>query len=487
MNNSTIFDLIVIGTGTAGSTAADRCRAKGWKVAIIDSLPFGGTCALRGCEPKKVLVEASKIIDSNQRHENKGISSSEGIHIKWSDLIHFKRTFTESFPKHREDGYINAGIVPFHGHAKFIGLNKVKVEYNDGSSKGNKNNNNSNTAVLDGKYILIATGAKPINLKIPGSENIITSDQFLEIENDHLPKKIIFIGGGYISFEFAHIAARAGSKVTILHHGKQPLEHFDPDLVNQLLQKSQDIGIDVRLQTTVTRIDRSSSSSPEYDDGKLVVYSSDVSSTSNDDGEITSVKADMVVNGAGRIPNIEGLDLIKGGIDSTARGIKVNEFLQSVSNPIVYAAGDVADSGGSPLTPVASYDGNIVANNLLNGNTDKTNYNGLSSVVFTIPSLASVGLQEKKAKEQGFRVKINHKNTSSWYSSRRVGETCSGFKILVEEDTDKVLGAHIVGPHSEEIINIFSIAIRLGLTTKDLNDPLLYAYPTNSSDIVYML
>jgi glutathione reductase (NADPH) len=489
LDNSTTFDLIVIGTGTSGSTTAARCRAIGWKVAIIDSLPFGGTCALRGCEPKKVLVEASKIIDSNQRHENKGISNSKGIHIHWSDLYNFKRTFTESFPKHREDSYIKAGIVPFHGHAKFSGVNKVKVEYNGGSCK-DYNNNNSNTAVLDGKYILIATGAKPMNLNIPGSENIITSDQFLEFENDHLPAKIAFVGGGYISFEFAHIAAHAGCKnVTILHHGKQPLEHFDPDLVNQIVQKSQDIGIDIKLQTTVTRIDRSSSSSSssEYNDGKLVMHSCDVSSTLNDNGKITTLKADMVVHGAGRVPNIEGLDLIKGDVDSTARGIRVNKYLQSVSNPIVYAAGDVADSGGSPLTPVASYDGNLVANNLLNGNIDKTNYKGLSSVVFTIPALASVGLQEKEAKEQGFRFKINHKNTSSWYSSRRVGETCSGFKILIEEDTDRILGAHIVGPHSEEIINIFSIAIRLGFTTKDLNDPLLYSYPTNSSDIVYML
>src|SRR5918996_2673662 len=200
------FDLIVIGTGTAASTTASECRSAGWSVAIIDSLPFGGTCALRGCDPKKVLVEAAKIIDSNQRHENKGIVGSQEIHIKWSDLIRFKRTFTEPFPEHRENGYIKAGINVFHGHAKFIGRNNIQVEENN----NNNNNNKKETIVLNSKYILIATGAKPMNLNILGSENIITSDDFLEFSKDRLPDRIVFVGGGYISFEFAHIAARAG-------------------------------------------------------------------------------------------------------------------------------------------------------------------------------------------------------------------------------------------------------------------------------------
>lgn len=480
------FDLIVIGTGTAASTTASECSSAGWSVAIIDSLPFGGTCALRGCDPKKILVEAAKIIDSNQRHENKGIIGSAGVHIKWSDLIHFKRTFTDPFPKYREDGYINSGIVPFHGHARFIGPTTVKID-------------NANNTILNGKHILIATGSKPMNLNVPGSENIITSDQFLELGDDNLPDRIVFVGGGYISFEFAHIAARAGAKVTILHRGKQPLEHFDPDLVNRLVQRSRDIGIDVRLQAAVNSIDKSSSllsSSTTLNDvgrNQLMVYytsASDISKKNkqNSDEVISTVESNMVVHGAGREPNIHGLDLMEaGGVEYTHRGITVNEYLQSVSNPAIYAAGDVAANKGLPLTPVASYDGSIVANNLIKGNILKSNYIGLPSVVFTIPPLVSVGLQEKEAKDQGLRFRIKHEDSSGWASSRRVGETCAAFKVLVEEDTNRILGAHILGPHAEEVINIFSIAIRLGLTTRDLNDPILYTYPTNSSDILYML
>src|SRR6185437_12518884 len=185
------------------------------------------------------------------------------------------------------------------------------------------------------------------------------------------------------------------------------------------------------------------------------------------------IETDMVVHGAGRVPDVETLDLEAAGIEyDKKKGIKVNEYLQSVSNPAIYAAGDVmAGSGGPQLTPVAVYDGKIVASNLLKGNHIKPNYMGVPSVVFTIPPLASVGLQETAAKELGLHFKTNfEKNTSGWYTSRRIGESYSGFKVLVEQrqgnviatnsDDDydsnngRVLSAHILGTHAEEIINI---------------------------------
>ncbi len=463
MSDTKTFDLIVIGTGAAASTVAWKCHSAGWSVAIIDSRPFGGTCALRGCDPKKVLVGVAEVIDLNKRMESKGITNSKSVKIQWPDLMHFKRSFTEPVPKEREQQFSKAGIVSFHGMARFIGQRTVKVD---------------NTQTLDGRHILIATGAQPVMLNIPGEENLVKSDQFLEL--DTLPSKIVFVGGGYISFEFAHIAARAGANVTILHRGTRPLEVFDPYLVDMLVQRTRELGIDVHLQTKVEGIE--SSKANNNHNSRFVVLSSD---TAN--GKKYKIEADMVVHGAGRVPEIDDLDLVTAGIEhENKRGVKVNEYLQSVSDPAVYAAGDAAASGGLPLTPVASYEGEIVATNLLKGNQTKPNYKGIPSVVFTIPPLASVGLQEEAAKKQGLRFRTNKADTSSWYSSRRVGENYSGYKVLIEENTDRILGAHVLGHHAEEVINIFAIAIRLGLKAEDIRQA-IFSYPTNSSDISYMI
>jgi glutathione reductase (NADPH) len=466
MDDNKTFDLVVIGTGVAASTVAWKCQSAGLKIAVIDSRPFGGTCALRGCDPKKVLVGVAEIIDLSHRMESKGVGHAKEIRINWPELMYFKRSFTEPVPKRREEEFSKAGIAIFHGHARFTDSTTVKV-----GEQGK---------VLSAKYILVATGAKPAKLYIPGEAYITTSEQFLEL-ND-LPRRIVFAGGGYISFEFAHIAARAGAETTIIHRSKKPLGQFDPDLVEQLVQRTRELGIDVRLQTELKGIDRTAN-------GTLLVYTS---STSTDDNKEHTIEADIVVHGAGRLPDIEGLDLPVGGIEYEPKGVKVNDYLQSISNPAVYAAGDVvaAASGGPQLTPVATYNGEIVAANLLKGNHVKVDYSGVPSVVFTIPPLASVGIQEYAAKKKGLHFKTNHeKNTSSWYSSRRIGEKYSGFKVLIEDGGEKsgrILGAHLLGSHAEEVINIFAFAIRLGLTAENIKEA-LFSYPTNSSDIRYML
>jgi len=193
-----------------------------------------------------------------------------------------------------------------------------------------------------------------------------------------------------------------------------------------------------------------------------------------------------VVHGAGRVPEIGDLDLTVAGVKFDKRGVVVNEYLQSVSNPAVYAAGDAAASGGPPLTPVAGYESDIVAANLLEGNHRKPNYLAVPSVVFTVPPLAAVGLSEQSAREQGLQFRTNHQETSGWYSSRRVGEKCSGFKVLVEEGSSRIIGAHLLGHHVEEVINLFALAIRSGLTVAHFTE-MMFAYPTHASDISYMV
>lgn len=436
------YDLVVLGTGSAASTVASRCRAAGWRVAMIDSRPFGGTCALRGCDPKKVLIAAAEAVDWNRRLEGWGIGGDQP-RIDWRELIRFKRSFTEPVPKQREASFARAGIVAFHGRARFVGPTTV--------------------------HVVIATGATPARIGIPGEGYLVTSDQFLEL--DELPRRIAFVGGGYISFEFAHVAARASAQVTILHRDPRPLVGFDPDLVDRLVQKSLAVGIDVQLNTEVVGIEQAATG--------FTVHTSR-------SGARQALTADLVVHGAGRVPEIDDLDLPVAGVDRGPRGIKVNEFLQSVSNPAVYAAGDAAQSGGPPLTPVAGYEGKIVAANLLQGNHLKPDYSGIPTVVFTIPPMASVGLHEQAARAQNLRFRVNHQDTSGWYSSRRVGEDHSGFKVLIDEDSGRILGAHVLGPHAEEIINLFALAIRRGLSATDLKET-VFAYPTHASDIQYML
>jgi glutathione reductase (NADPH) len=446
------FDVVAIGTGAGASTVAARCRAAGWQVAIIDSRPFGGTCALRGCDPKKVLVGAAEVMDWARRMKGNGIRS-EQLLIDWRELMRFKRTFTQPVPKHCEEGFAKAGIVALHGRARFVGPNAVQV----------------GDEVLEGRFVVIAAGQKPADLKIPGQELLTTSEQFLEL--DELPRRILFIGGGYIAFEFAHVAARVGSEVTILHRGARPLERFDPDLVEQIVVRTRELGINVQLGTQAEEIEKGSCC--------LSVRASAA-------GQKRTFEADMVVHAAGRTPEIDDMDLDVARVAWDERGVKVNEYLQSVSNPSVYAAGDAAASGGPPLTPVADYEGAIVASNLLKGNHEKPNYAGIPTVAFSIPPVASVGLSETEAREQSLKFRVKKEITSTWYSSRRVAEKHSGYKVLVEEGTDRILGAHLLGGEAGEVINIFALAIRSGIPASDLKHT-IFSYPTHVSDLPYML
>jgi glutathione reductase (NADPH) len=446
------LDLIVIGTGSAGSGPAYRCRKAGWRVAVVDELPYGGTCALRGCDPKKVLVGAAELADWHRRMQGRAVSGD--VHISWPELMQFKRTFTDPVPADREKAFQKAGIATYHGPARFVSPERLSV---DGQ-------------VLEARHFVVAAGAKPRHLGIPGEEYLLTSTAFLEL--DQLPPRIAFLGAGYISFEFAHVSRRAGARATIIGRGK-PLQHFEQDLVTRLVDHTRSLGIAVQGDAEVMAIETRVG-------GDCVRVHSH--------GRMETVEADAVVHGGGRVPNTEELDLRAANVATEPNGgVRVNEFLQSVSNPSVYAAGDAAASPGNlPLTPVAAYEGMIVAANLLKGNTQKPDYRGVPSVVFTVPPLAGVGLTEAEARAQELDVRIKGDDTSGWYSNRRVAETCAMVKVIVDNKADRVVGAHLLGPHAEEVINLFALAIRSGVPATDLKH-LLYAYPTSGSDVPYML
>lgn len=444
------YDLVVIGAGTAAMTASMRVRAAGRTVAVIDHRPFGGTCALRGCDPKKMLIGGADALDHARRMRGKGVTGD--VQIDWQKLMAFKRTFTDSVPEKMEQRYRGKGIDPYHGKARFLGKNTLQVE----------------GEVLEGKHILLASGAEPIKLNIPGEQHLMDNEGFLALET--LPKSIVLVGGGYIAAEFSHLAARAGAKVTILQHGARMLKEFDSDLVGWLMPSFGALGIDVKTKTSVERIEKTQAGYQVF---------------STMDGKQSVVEADLVVHSAGRAPAFHELDLDSAGVATEKGHLTLNEFMQSVSNPSVYAAGDAAQSG-PPLTPVSSHDAKVVAANLLKGNHQRPNYKGVPSVAFTIPPIAAVGLSEAKAKEQGLKVRVQAESTPTWFTARQQAEAVYGYKILIDDETDLIVGAHLVGPHVDEVINIFALAIRHGLTTEDLKTT-MFAYPTGASDIGSMM
>jgi glutathione reductase (NADPH) len=444
------YDLIVIGTGTAAQVTAASVRRAGRSVAVIDHRPFGGTCALRGCDPKKVLVSGAEAADWTSRMHRRGVVGE--IHINWEELVAFKRTVTDPVPKKREESFAKQGIDAFHGMARFDGPEAVLVE----------------GRTLKGRNIVIATGARPVLLGFPGAEHAITSDAFMEL--DDLPKRIVIVGGGYIAAEFSHIAARAGAKVTVLQRAERMLTRFDPELVGWLMQKFSKIGVEVQAGTAVEAIERAGS-------GFRV--------RARAQSREIAIDADLVVHAAGRAPDLDALNLAAAGVAVEHGRIALNEFLQSIPNPAVYACGDAA-AKGPPLTPVSSHDGKIVAANILEGNRHRADYRGIPSVAFTLPPIAAVGLSEAAARTQVPKLRVNSARATDWYTARRVGERVYGYKTLVEEDTGRILGAHLVGPHADEVINIFGLAIRHNLTADDLKTT-MFAYPTGASDIGSML
>jgi len=446
------YDIIIIGSGVAGTTLAYKVASSGLNIAIIDCREYGGTCPLRGCDPKKVLSSASEATDWNNRLIGKGSGTGGLLSIDWPSLIRFKRTFTEDYPRKIEKNLFEMGIDTYHGQAYFENENTVVVGED----------------LLRGVYIFIATGSKPRKMDIPGEEYLTSSEEFME--TGELPERIVFVGGGYISFEFAHIARRAGSDVVILHRSKRVLKGFDPDLADMLLEASEAVGIEVLTENPVVAVEK---------EGDRLLVRTEFKTESH--SKTHTFVADMVVHGAGRVPDIEDLQLENAGIRLENGAIAVDKHMRT-SNPRVYAGGDCT-SEGMPLTPIASLQARVAAANVLDGNLAEVDYTGVPSAVFTIPTMASVGITAPLDSKE---YKVVFRDRSGWYSTRRTGLEFAASKVIIDEENDRVLGAHILGPNAEEAINIFAMVMRLGLKASDLKK-IVYAYPGICSDIVHMI
>lgn len=448
---TTEYDLIVLGTGSAATGIASRCRGAGWKVAVCDPKPFGGTCPLRGCDPKKILIAGAEAIDWVERLGTKSIFT-ETPALNWAALMRHKRAFTDPFPVARERSYADKGIDAFHGAARFVGRDRVRIDDHE----------------LQGRHIVIATGAQPARIPIGGYEHLATNEDFLALED--LPRKIVLVGAGYIGLEFATIAAAAGSKVTVLEMGSEALRGFEPELAQKVVTRLDRAGVRILFEHKVTQIEKS---------GSIYRISTSVG---NDESVL---ETDLAVHGSGRVPALEGLDLERAGVKVEKGHLVLNEYLQSTTNSNVYAAGDAA-APPLPLTPVAALHARTVAANLLKGNHAVPDYAGIPTAVFTMPPLARVGLLESEAEASGRRYRVATGDGSEWYTATRINESCYGWKVLVEEDTGEILGAHLTGPDAAETINLFAFAMQNRLPAERLR-ALITTYPSASSDLEYML
>lgn len=444
------FEVLVIGTGTAGYTLALALSKAGRRVAVVDQLPYGGTCAMRGCQPKKYLVEAAEVAQLSHQMSEIGIHPE--AKIDWPALMRSKSAFTDAVPERTERSFEKAGIRLFHGSARFSSPDEVVI---------------GDEESVQAEQFVIATGSRPAPLNFPGAELVSTSDDFLSLSA--LPRRILFIGGGYISLELAHVARAAGAAVTILHRGERILKRFDAELTGRLAEAAHARGIVI-----VTGINACSF---ERYRGALMTYGAA--------GCTESFVSDMIVNGGGRIADLDSLDLEAGGVERVLRGVAVNQYLQSTTNPRVYAIGDACDSPYQ-LATVADMQAEVAAFNILHGNQMAPDYQAVPTVVFSHPPLASVGVTEEQALKSGARFRVNRGSMANWPSSRRIGQQHAYFKVLLEADTGKVLGAHLLGHGAEEAINIFAMAMKFGLTNRDLKR-VLWAYPTRVSDLKYMI
>ena len=442
------YDLFVIGAGSGGVRAGRIAAKHGAKVAVAEEYRVGGTCVIRGCVPKKLFVYASKFAEEFEDAIGYGWTT-ERVSFDWQTLLENKDTEIDRLNKAYIRNLTAAGAELIEERATLVDAHTVQL------ASGRK---------VTAKYILIATGATPFVPKnLPGNELAITSNEAFHLER--LPRRIVIVGGGYIAVEFAGIFAGLGVETILLYRGDQILRGFDDDLRNHLAAEMEKKGIDIRCNVDVEKLERSG-------DGVRVTL------TNGD-----RIGAGQVMYCTGRIPNIVGLGLENVGITPTPHyAIPVNEYSQT-EVPSIYAVGDVTNRVN--LTPVAIREGHAFADTVFGGKPTMVNHGLVPTAVFSQPELGTVGMTEAEAR-------VRHKNLDIYKTSfRPMKHTLSGrdermfMKLIVDGETDKVLGCHIAGPDAGEMAQLLGIAITCG-ATKAQFDATLAVHPTAAEELVTM-
>lgn len=441
------FDLFVIGGGSGGVRAARIAAAEGGaRVGLAEESRMGGTCVIRGCVPKKLMVNAANFAADIADARAYGWDVTAGA-FDWPRF----RAALEAELTRLETAYRNtlagAGVQVFDSRATLSGAHQVTLA--DGRE-------------IRAKHILIATGGRPFVPKITGAELAVTSNEMFHL--DHLPKRALVVGGGYIACEFASLLAGLGVQVTLAYRGAAILRGFDGEARDFLAAALTARGIDIRLNADITALARSA-------DGITAALASG--------GEIA---ADLVLYATGRIPNVAGLGLEALGLPLGARGqIIVDEYSQTAV-PSIFAVGDVTDRIN--LTPVAIREGHAFADTVFRGIPTKADHTNVASAVFTSPELGSVGLTEEQAAANGpiDIYSASFRPMKTLFAGRQDRML---MKLVVDAASGRVLGCHIVGAGAGEMIQLAAIAIKMGATKADF-DATVAVHPTVAEELVTM-
>ena len=441
------FDLFVIGAGSGGVRAARFAAGYGARVAVAESRYLGGTCVNVGCVPKKLLVYGAHFADDFEQAEGFGWSLGEAK-FDWATLIGNKNREIQRLNGIYRNLLVNSGVTLLESHARIVDAHTVEV---DGQRFSAAN-------------ILVATGGWPQIPDIPGKELVTSSNEAFYLKE--LPKRVLVVGGGYIAVEFASIFHGMGAQTSLLYRGELFLRGFDGAVRQHLKAELEKKGLDLQFNSDIVRIDR-------HEDGLLATLK---------DGR--QLQADCVFYATGRQPMLDNLGLENTAVELTDKGfIKVNDNFET-REPSILAIGDVI--GRVQLTPVALSEGMAVARRLFKPDEYRpVDYATIPTAVFSLPNIGTVGLSEEDARSQGYKVKVFESRFRPMKLTLTDNQERTLMKLVVDEQTDRVLGCHMVGPEAGEIIQGLAVALKAG-ATKRVFDDTLGIHPTAAEEFVTM-
>ena len=438
------FDIFVIGAGSGGVRAARLAAVKGVNVGIAEEFRYGGTCVIRGCVPKKLMVNAADFREAFADAEGFGWKVKSTTFL-WKKFLQAKDREIDRLENIYKKNLLNSGVKIFNSRAHLLSPNRIMMA--DGT-------------VCTSDCILIASGGRPFIPFFEGHEHAITSNEIFDVKE--MPGKILVVGGGYIASEFSGIFNGMGSQVTQIYRGEKLLNGFDHDIREHVTTSMKRRGIDIRCGVQLRKCER-------YQNNLVVTLSDN-----------SRIEANCVLVATGRVPNTANLGLEKIGVELNSKGaIKINDLQQS-SVPSIYAVGDVTDRLN--LTPVAIRDASAFVETVVNKIPSSPDHDLVPTAIFTRPEVGTVGLTEEQALATNF-IKVYKTKFKPLANAIAGRDERTLMKIVVDERTGKVLGCHLVGPNAAELIQLSAVAIKMGATKEDF-DRTCAVHPTAAEELV---